>query len=176
MDTAAKKISLKHQLNNVKGLSLDNVNFGATSDLSNVDLSGVKSMNMVKIIGGTLEKSLLVELPLMHSNLEGSNLTETDLSGANISHSNLKQVNLHNANLSKSVCVGTDFTQATNMSTSTISHTDFTDAKLVNVVLSGIDLRTSTIKGADFNLSNLSDCKILTKDQDLTGVNFIGTI
>ena len=41
--------------------------------------------------------------------------------------------------------------------------------------MTNIDLRDSIIKDVDFNLSNLTGVKLLTKDVDLGNINLLGT-
>ena len=172
MDTAAKKLSLNHSLNNSIGLILDHVNFGSEANLSNLDLSGVSLMH-ASLVRANLESTHLTGVAMHNIDLREADMSGVDMSGVKLHNAKLNSANLNNVVLANSELQHANFNSATNLANNTdiFENSDLSSAHLTNVNLTNVDFSTvKNLKGVDFENATLVDA-IFDPSADFSHVN-----
>jgi len=131
------KINLKH----LAGSDLSRTNL-CKKDLRGANLKDSK-LNGIHLQRANLQGANLQGANLKGANLKGANLTYVDFTGADLSGAVLKD-----AILDKTVFIGTDLSYA-NLSNARINtDTNFTNATMMNIIISDNRFHTACITGA----------------------------
>lgn len=146
-----KKIRKKKiDVNNLCNVDLSHTN------LSQIDIRGAK-LSFSSLIKTNLKNTILQGAVIKHSYLQGADLSGANLIYVNFAGSDLRGANLSNARLSNADFTGADLTNANLRDVKIDRTTNFTGAKMINVIVDVDRLNVAIITGAEIQPMNAID-------------------
>jgi uncharacterized protein YjbI with pentapeptide repeats len=149
---AKRRLCRKIRRKKIDVTSLCGVNLSHTN-LSHIDIRGAK-LSFSSLIKANLKNTILQGAVIKHSYLQGADLSGANLVYVNFAGSDLRGANLSNARLSNADFSGADLTNANLRDVKIDRTTNFTGAKMINVIVDVDRLNVAITTGADIQPMN----------------------
>lgn len=149
---AKQRLCRKIRKNKIDVKCLQGVNLSHTN-LSQIDIRGAK-LSFSSLIKTNLKNTILQGAAIKHAYLQGALLSGANLIYVNFTGSDLRGANLSNANLCNANFNGADLTNANLTDVKIDRTTNFTGAKMINVIVDVERLKIAITTGANIQPMN----------------------